>query len=734
MKSFIKLLGVFAVLFIKTNLVISQDFGKNYKIIEFSYCYDSVEFSSKNPDYSIWRMMPLDSLINLGDSLSIHFKLPDIKSCKGYGRIRFKLYTDSLAISKLWQLHFTGLPVPYEFYFNRRLIFSTGIVSSDIKKEKVFSKKNIFQYQFIINTDTNQIEIKFSLLKRLKDYGEDYYNRFIISVYPKKGDLMSEKIDLLKKEIGMSWYSMFFFTMFVIFFIIFLMYRKFLNYLYFSLFNLFISITIFCRTSVFYFVSQNSIIAFLGVLSLIMVINFMLFLPVNMFFPESKKLKKAIYSTNVLLVIFYMVLMLLPKRIDTSTVILIILLLSIIFSIIISIRGIRKKKSGAKIIGLGLIFPFCYPVLFLIIFLVFSIFKIDIGHNFLLSWGISTASIPISMAIYLAREMMLNNKSLEKQIVEIRMLSEENIAREKEKQKMIAEQNIILEIQVLERTSEIEQQKKEIEAKRDLVTRQKEHIEDIHKEVTDSINYARRLQTSALPNLKILDDYFSDSFLLFKPKDVVSGDFYWFAKVENQIIVTVADCTGHGVPGAFMSMLGMSLLKEIVINEYITQPDIILKRLRKEVIKALGQTGETGEQKDGMDLSLCSINLETLEMQWSGANNPCLIILDGKILELKGDKMPIAIYDKMDKFSLHKLQLQKNDLIYLYSDGYPDQFGGPDNKKFMSTRLKELLLIASGNSMADQKELLDKTIEDWKNSHETRYEQTDDITVMGLRI
>ena len=295
-------------------------------------------------------------------------------------------------------------------------------------------------------------------------------------------------------------------------------------------------------------------------------------------------------------------------------------------------------------------------------------------------------------------------------------------------------ENLILEEKVKLRTAQLLEANQEIEAQRDLVTSQKEHIEEIHKEVTDSINYAKRLQTSALPNIKLLEEYFSELFLLFKPKDIVSGDFYWFVKVKNQIVVTVADCTGHGVPGAFMSMLGMSLLKEIIIKECITQPDIILNRLRNEIIKALGQTGESGEQKDGMDISLCSINIETLEMLWSGANNPCLLIQNGELIELKADKMPIAIYEKMNEFSLHKIQLQKSDNIYLAGDGFHDQFGGPDNKKFMSKRFKELLLFVSDNQMAKQMEILDNTLEEWKNSYETKYQQTDDITVMGLKI
>lgn len=294
--------------------------------------------------------------------------------------------------------------------------------------------------------------------------------------------------------------------------------------------------------------------------------------------------------------------------------------------------------------------------------------------------------------------------------------------------------NLILEEKVKLRTVELQQANKEIEAQRDLVTRQKEHIEEIHKEVTDSIHYAKRLQTSALPNLLELRKLFSDLFILFKPKDVVSGDFYWYSRIGNKVIFTVADCTGHGVPGAFMSMLGISLLKEIVIKQGIIQPDMILNILRDEIIKALGQTGAPGEQKDGMDISICSVSIDTLEMQWSGANLPCLIVREGNLIELKGDKMPIAIYEKMDKFKLSEFMLQKNDIVYLAGDGYHDQFGGPENKKFMSKHFKELLLSVSGKPLEEQRKILDKTLEEWQTGYETKYPQTDDITVLGLKI
>jgi len=308
---------------------------------------------------------------------------------------------------------------------------------------------------------------------------------------------------------------------------------------------------------------------------------------------------------------------------------------------------------------------------------------------------------------------------------------------------------------------EISSQRDEIEAQRDLVSIQKNQIEHIHTEVTHSIKYAQRIQTSILPKKDILDNNFTDSFVLFKPKDVVSGDFYWFTHSEEEdiTIATAADCTGHGVPGAFMSMLGVSFLKEIVNKEYITNTGLILKKLRKEIINALQQKGETGEQKDGMDMALIAFNHKTKVLQFSGANNPVYIVSDelniltkgteyktfleennekGKNLyEIKPDKMPIAIYLKMDRFITHEVQLKDGDMVYMSSDGYADQFGGPKGKKLKYKPFKRLLLENSCKDLEFQHNELDKYIEDWKaytDEDGEVYEQVDDICIVGLKI
>ncbi len=293
-----------------------------------------------------------------------------------------------------------------------------------------------------------------------------------------------------------------------------------------------------------------------------------------------------------------------------------------------------------------------------------------------------------------------------------------------------------------QQNEEIIAQRDQIEEQRDIVVKQKDEIEEIHHEISQSIDYATRLQSAILPEEKILDKYLSEHFVLFKPKDKVSGDFYWWSHIENHTIITAADSTGHGVPGAFMSMLGASFLREIVQKEYVTHTGVILRKLRKEIIKALKQTGEAGTQKDGMDMAIISINQETKVVQFSGANNPLYILTNRELVdlkplegfenfyEIKPDKMPIAIYEKMDNFTTHEIQLEKGDQLYMFSDGFADQFGGAKGKKFKYKPFKRLLSENRDKPMKEQKELLDSAFETWRDN----LEQIDDVVVLGVKI
>jgi len=314
----------------------------------------------------------------------------------------------------------------------------------------------------------------------------------------------------------------------------------------------------------------------------------------------------------------------------------------------------------------------------------------------------------------------------------------------------IEEKNVALNHQneeIRAQRDEIEAQRDEIEAQRDLVTEQKDRIEEIHKQVTDSINYAKRIQEAVLPMSDIARSVLGEHFVFFKPKDIVSGDFYLIVKINNLLFVAVADCTGHGVPGAFMSMMGISFLNEIIQKQEINKANQILNDLRKEIIHALQQKGIQGEQKDGMDISLLIINTDTNECQWAGANNPLYIVkkseseklkvkseelstFDFQLYEFKGDKMPIAIYPDMKDFTNHVIKLSKGDSLYLFTDGLADQFGGIMNRKFMYKQFKETLLQITHKSMSEQKDILESTFENWKG----KGEQIDDVTIIGIRI
>ena len=300
-----------------------------------------------------------------------------------------------------------------------------------------------------------------------------------------------------------------------------------------------------------------------------------------------------------------------------------------------------------------------------------------------------------------------------------------------EQKGIVDEKNTILNQQI----EEIITQRDEIEAQRDLVSTQKKQIENIYSELTDSIYYAEKIQRAVLPTPELMSSMLSEYFILFKPKDIVSGDFYYVAKRKNIIIAAVADCTGHGVPGAFMSMLGVSFLNEIIAKENVLQANQVLNELRNSVVKSLQQKGVVGEQKDGMDISFIVYDVDSGKLQYAGANSPLYIVSGStnELTEIKPDKMPVSIYVNMKSFTNHVVQLEKGDTLYLSSDGYSDQFGGELGKKLYSKQYKKIIQENSNKPMSLQKEALDNLFEKWKNNHAVKYPQTDDVTVLGIR-
>jgi serine phosphatase RsbU (regulator of sigma subunit) len=292
-----------------------------------------------------------------------------------------------------------------------------------------------------------------------------------------------------------------------------------------------------------------------------------------------------------------------------------------------------------------------------------------------------------------------------------------------------------LERVVDERTLELREEKEKVELVNKEVIEQKSVIEHHNIEIMDSIKYAKNIQEALLPSLREVNNLFNDCFVLYMPKDIVSGDFYWFAQNGDTRFIAAVDCTGHGVPGAFMSIVGNTLLNEIVNEKKITNPGDILLELHKGVKIALNQNAKEFERRDGMDITLCAFNNKSNEVQYAGANRPLWIYRKDKNYELeiiKATKFPIGGLELEENrvYQNHIVQVNDGDCLYLFSDGYADQFGGPKGKKFMLTNLQKLLLENVKKPMAVQKESLTDAFMKWK----VDAEQIDDVLVIGIKI
>lgn len=288
----------------------------------------------------------------------------------------------------------------------------------------------------------------------------------------------------------------------------------------------------------------------------------------------------------------------------------------------------------------------------------------------------------------------------------------------KERERAQVRQKKYLEEELDKRTSE--------------VVRQKEEIEQQNLEITDSINYAKRIQASILPDTHRLKEVFADAFVIFHPRDIVSGDFYWFDRIDDKrFMVVCADSTGHGVPGAFMSMIGSTLLQDIISRKGITKPSQILTLLDKQIISTLNQNVDIGVSNDGMDMVVCEINIPERHIKFASAMRPVIIVMGGESYYIKGNRCSVGGESVIEKyFDDQEYYLGKGDSIYMFSDGFPDQFGGVDGKKMKIARLKTLIEDVHHLPMDQQKEIIDKFYFDWKGS----YDQVDDVLMMGLRL
>lgn len=289
--------------------------------------------------------------------------------------------------------------------------------------------------------------------------------------------------------------------------------------------------------------------------------------------------------------------------------------------------------------------------------------------------------------------------------------------------KELGERERVLEERVRERTEETRRQKEEVE-------RQSRKVVELYKNVTDSIRYAKRLQESILPPDHHVHRLMPNSFVLYRPKDIVSGDFYWVEAVDGKVIFATVDCTGHGVPGAFMSLVGHNALNQVVKERGITKPSLVLEQMNQITFQTLDKNRDK-HMHDGMDMALCTFHPDTLRLEFAGANSPLYVVRNGEVLQYTSNKIAIGGFELTDQVLIgHEVQLQQGDAVYVFSDGYADQFGGPKGKKFLYRQFRELLVQITPETPERKKIMLNEAFTKWKGTQE----QVDDILVMGMQV
>ena len=436
-----------------------------------------------------------------------------------------------------------------------------------------------------------------------------------------------------------------------------------------------------------------------------------------------KRLLKFFWVLAGLIIISSLCLFVFNQREIGMITMVIFFLAGLVETIRVFIKGIVNKRDGARIFLFGLFFPIIGVIVLSLLssFLESTGFtkwseQIDdhtgefFGYSFLLS-------VSLSMTIYLARDFARMNNKLQAQINEIKQLFDKTVEQDNERKRILENQNEKLEQMVTVRTNEVNRQKTEIELK--------------NRDILDNLQYAKRIQEAILPEIKLIYQTLNDSFIIYLPKDIVSGDFYSFSQKNDKVIIAAADCTGHGVTGAFMSMIGTSVLNQIINENGVTEPAQILKNLNAGIIDALKQSEGEKEIHDGMDIALCSLDLKNSTLKYAGANRPLWIFKNGEMTMIKPAKSAIGGYQsaRKEEFSQHEIPVSKGDTIYLFTDGYADQFGGPEGKKFLSKRFREILKEIQPLSMSEQQKFLLKAFHDWKGN----VGQVDDVLVIGVR-
>jgi serine phosphatase RsbU (regulator of sigma subunit) len=599
-----------------------------------------------------------------------------------------------------------------EIYLDGKLIKKFGVVSSDPRKEEAYNSAGEPVY-LAIEEGLHYIAVRYSnhhAENNLKTFAEDLEG-FKFEIFETEDTLEMYKTGRFFYSFALIFSIGFFFTLSLLHFAIFLFYKRERSNLYYTLFTLALALYFGALLG-----SQNISIPFYALL-----------------FNRFAEVLGLVQSLSLLALVYSFTYTKIPKR------------YWIFFSLAVLCVGIFFFKINLALVLSNLIQVTCYIdcirliilrllkkyppsqktkkwLKYILIFLMIGLIALAFVNIiiplviigillFLLVLPLvaSIFVIPIYMSIRHARSFSTANKNLEAQLVRVQELSAKSLEQEKEKKKIIEAQKEQLEIQVAERTQELSQK---------------------NNEITDSINYAKRIQSAILPPLENIQNAFPCSFVLFMPKDIVSGDFYWFLEKEDGYLIAAADCTGHGVPGAFMSVISSEKLSGAA--QQSSHVSDILNITNRGIKESLRQSENEGSTRDGMDICICNFDKQFKQVTYSGANRPLWLIRKNSnvITDIKATKTAIGGLTSDDqKFDSNMLQLSEGDTLYLFTDGFADQFSAKD-KKLMTKKFKEVLLSIQDKVMDEQKMFLDSFIKEWKGN----MEQTDDILVIGIRV
>jgi len=592
---------------------------------------------------------------------------------EGYGTYRFWIETDeenqSLVIPKLWSAS--------KVWVNGELVSKRGEISQTentkpMMVEDLVALSKSSKYEVIVQI-SNEVLFNGGIVKPFKI-------GFTGSI------LKKEKVNNIKELLWIGAILIMSFYHFIIFFFR----RSNKPALFFGIFCLLIVLKLisFGENYIYQYLKLEAGLSFNWQSKIYYLSSFMLF-PIGLLYIKSlyvENSKNAIIKWFSIISFAYGIFILLTNvMLFTSTLryFQIVIALGIIYIIYLLFKASRNRKTEA------------YAQLFGIFAMLFASAN-DILHSTNIKLTPYGEIIPIAFALFLLMQIYIVAKRFTNAFKEVEDLSKN------------------LELKVQLRTQEIE--------------KQKEQLAEKNTEIVDSITYAKRLQDAILPSDTAWKEKLPNSFILYKPKDIVAGDFYWMKEVNENILFAAADCTGHGVPGAMVSMVCSNALNRVIDEYNVSSPSKILDKTTELVVDTFAKSDKN--VRDGMDVSLCNFNPNTLELSWAGANNPLILIRNGELIEYKADKQPVGYFSEKNDFTNHKIQLQLGDIIYLYSDGFADQFGGEKGKKYKTGRFKEYLVSISSKEIETQKELLEEEFNNWKAS----LEQLDDVCVIGVRI